>query len=390
MIHWLRISILFFLVLLALASCKPGKEDVIGFDNMTIDITGTETRGIVEETIAQRNCGGNAEVANEVQKSRLIEHVIEAQNGLAVNTNGRIEVAGSSIDLGATVARQLGRTYGTAETLSRSVTVKALPGTNMTHRIKQQEVWAVGVATVVINNNPIEIPFSFLDDFSLELIESTDMLDCPATKGATTNATNVADSASTQLIPPVEVTVQEVTRLVEVTRVQQPTATPTLLRATRTAVPPSATAYFSPKVTFSRPTEQNWDDIATLWQKVSYQDLKSPGVETYDLTIHSSDVYRWSFAWCALNSTRLNDILQPLTVSFLVDGRALPDNDLLQHDLTASDGWKCRYWSTVLSAGQSGETVELEVYYELSRSINDGKATYTAGNYHQVIRAGIR
>lgn len=75
---------------------------------------------------------------------------------------------------------------------------------------------------------------------------------------------------------------------------------------------------------------------------------------------------------------------------FLVDGRALPDNDLLQHDLTASDGWKCRYWSTVLSAGQSGETVELEVYYELSRSINDGKATYTAGSYHQVIRAGIR
>lgn len=140
MIYWLRISILFFLVLLALASCKPGKEDVIGFDNMKINITGTETRGIVEETITQCNCGGNAEVANEVQKSRLIEHVIEAQNGLAINTNGRIEVAGSSIDLGATVARQLGRTYGTAETLSRSVTVKALPGTNMTHRIKQQEV----------------------------------------------------------------------------------------------------------------------------------------------------------------------------------------------------------------------------------------------------------
>lgn len=197
----------------------------------------------------------------------------------------------------------------------------------------------MGIATVVINNNPIEIPFSFLDDFSLELIESTDMLDCPATKGAATNATNTADSTpTTQLIPPVEVTVQEVTRLIEVTRVQQPTVTPTFLRATRTAVPPSATAYFPPKVTFSRPTEQNWDDIVTLWQKVSYQDPKSPGVETYNLTIHSSDVYRWSFAWCALNSTRLNDILQPLTVSFLVDGRALPDNDLLQHDLTASAG----------------------------------------------------
>src|SRR5215211_511914 len=127
--------------------------------NIEIQITGSESRELGTETIPQPNCTGTAEVENLVERSRTVEHVMEVQNGVSVNANGQIGFAGTDIELGATVASQFGQSYGTSETLTRSITVKAKPGTNMQHVIKQMEIWKVGQAKISIGGQQTIIPF---------------------------------------------------------------------------------------------------------------------------------------------------------------------------------------------------------------------------------------
>ncbi|MCI0561679.1 MAG: hypothetical protein MN733_24585 [Nitrososphaera sp.] len=166
------------LIILALfVSCRPSSPPP-NPPLITVELTGTQARASYEETITQPNCGGSAEAENTVGRSRSIKYEIEVQHGLEVNANGQIGFAGTDIELGATVASQLGHSYGNEETLSRSVTVKASPRTNMVHRIKQEEVWQVGTATIVVGDSQMIVPFSFRHDFSVQLVDSYDRKDC--------------------------------------------------------------------------------------------------------------------------------------------------------------------------------------------------------------------
>mgnify|MGYP003378749101 FL=1 len=73
-----------------------------------------------------------------------------------------------------------------------------------------------------------------------------------------------------------------------------------------------------------------------------------------------------------------------------VNGEALPAGDILQHAVTESSGWYCRYWSTVVSRWPPGETVELAVDYSLTDDIHDGQNTYLRGDYRQVIQVQVK
>ena len=141
---------------------------------ITINFADTEAVELVSETVSQPNCDGTAEVENQVQKSRAIEHIIEASVGVSVNANGQIGFAGTDIELGLTVAEQLGTSYGTTETIAKSVTVKAKPGTSMQHVLKLTELWKVGTADVRVGNQETTIPFRFRHDFAIELVSSRD------------------------------------------------------------------------------------------------------------------------------------------------------------------------------------------------------------------------
>ena len=143
--------------------------------DIDIQITTSESKEISTEIVSQPNCTGAAEVENEVGKSRTIEYVMEVQNGASVNTNGQIGFAGTDVELGATVAAQFGHSYGSSDTLSRSITVKAPPGTNMQHVIRQMEVWQVGEATITVGGQQTIIPFKFRSDFAIELAESNQL-----------------------------------------------------------------------------------------------------------------------------------------------------------------------------------------------------------------------
>jgi hypothetical protein len=177
-----RFPSLVILLILFVTSCStppsPNQNGNNQGTNIEIQITGTESKELGTETISQPNCTGVAEVANTIEKSRTIEYVIEVQNGVSVNANGQVGFAGTDVELGATIASQFGQSYGTSETLTRSITVKANPSTNMQHIIRQAEIWKVGQAKISVGGQQTIIPFKFRSDFAIELTNSRDLKDC--------------------------------------------------------------------------------------------------------------------------------------------------------------------------------------------------------------------
>ena len=177
-----KISIVIIIILFALSSCgkaaqtiPPTQSSSLVIPTLVINITGTDVSEVTVETVSQPNCGGTAEVESNIEKSRSIQHVIETQNGIAVNANGQVGFAGTDVELGATIASQLGYSYGTVDNIARSLTVKAKPGTNMQHSIKQNEIWQVGTAKVIVGSQETTIPFRFRYDFNIELVGSEDL-----------------------------------------------------------------------------------------------------------------------------------------------------------------------------------------------------------------------
>lgn len=208
----------FFIALLfTLVACNnttPSREDLasitptsIPTSNYTVKIVGGTTPEFVqirEETVPQYNCGGNSEVESVVEKNRSIRHEIEVGSGLTVSAEGEVGIAGTGVKLGAEVASHLGFSYSVEENISRSLIVKARPGTNMTHVVKLIEIWEVGIAVVVIADEVYEIPFRVRNDFALELKESFEN-PCP-TPPTNNTETNESDNNANSELPLVEVT----------------------------------------------------------------------------------------------------------------------------------------------------------------------------------------
>lgn len=170
-----KLPSLLFLIIFFIASCGTPPSGQGGNNSnadIEIQMTGTESIELGTETISQPNCTGVAEVENTIEKSRTIQYVIEVQNGASVNANGQVGFAGTDVELGATIASQFGQSYGTSETLTRSITVKAKPETSMQHVIRQVEIWKVGQATISVGGQQKIIPFKFRSDFAIELVDS--------------------------------------------------------------------------------------------------------------------------------------------------------------------------------------------------------------------------
>ena len=208
-----------------------------------------------------------------------------------------------------------------------------------------------------------------------------------ATAVATTDGTGATDVAVTE--PPVTPE-----RAVVATKTAEPTATaeptvsaspPTLERPT-----PTAPAETPPKVIFTRPGAAEWDETPSVWGRIEFRDRQRPGTEVYSLTVNPREPLRWSFSWCAINSTLLDEILAPLNVAMGVDGTPLPSEFVLEHEVVESSGWVCRYWSTLMNDWRSGETVELAIEYTIVDDIFDGVDTYFRGDYSQVIFVEVR
>lgn len=146
--------------------------------NISVQILQTDRIQVEEQVVNQNNCGGSSEVENTTEKSRIVEHIINVEGEYQLTANGEVGLPGTNVELGVAVASSLGYSYGTSESITKSIIVKAQPGTNMAHRIKLVEIWDTGVANIKIDDQEFVIPFRFRRDFDVELIESTNLGDC--------------------------------------------------------------------------------------------------------------------------------------------------------------------------------------------------------------------
>ena len=157
---------------------------------------------------------------------------------------------------------------------------------------------------------------------------------------------------------------------------------------------PQATATHTPmpvrQVIAYSADEPTLHNLSSLWSLTAFRDLYAPGLQTYNVSITPTEDWQWSFAWCAIDSDTLQAILQPLTVTMLVDGMTLSNAVILQHQGVSNNRDQCYYWSTALTQWQPGAVVKLEIYYTLADAIDDGRQSYPAGQYQQVLFVNVR
>ncbi|MBN1874982.1 MAG: protein kinase [Anaerolineae bacterium] len=129
--------------------------------------------------------------------------------------------------------------------------------------------------------------------------------------------------------------------------------------------------------------------LTSIWNFTTFRDLMTPGTRTYEINVSPRDDLRWAFEWCATDESGLEVSLSPLVVQLLIDGVIVPGTDIFEGKKTTADGWKCHYWATALSGWQKDTSVQLEINYNLVKSVCDGKETYPAGEYRQIIYAYV-
>lgn len=179
-------------ILAMLAGCSPTaspagnaglSSSAQNYQVEIINLTEPVYETIRTESIDQPNCNGTGDVDNVVERTMGINHSIELGLGLTVDIDGKLELFGTGVDLGAAISSELGYQYGIIESISRSITVRAAPKTHVVHTVKLSEVWESGTARVISNGEAIDIPFRFRANFSIDLLESAPV-SCPTEQSA--------------------------------------------------------------------------------------------------------------------------------------------------------------------------------------------------------------
>lgn len=146
-----------------------------------------------------------------------------------------------------------------------------------------------------------------------------------------------------------------------------------------------------------RPTFAELDSAPNLWELAQYQDLKSPGIQQYRVTVETGDRWLWGFSWCAIDEVTLLEIVQPLSLEFyigeilgqisvlVVEKTPLEGQHILEYSEVLPNGWHCYVWRIFLDNWPVNETVILGIIYTLDSEIYDGLTSYPAGTYEQVM-----
>lgn len=206
------VAIYSIFILTIFAGCSPtappvGNEELPpntqNYQVEIINLTEPVYETIRTENIDQPNCNGTGDVDNIVERTMGINHSIEVGLGLAVDIDGKLELFGTGVDLGAAISSELGYQYGVTESISRSITVRAAPKTHVLHTVKLSEVWESGTARVTSNGQSIDIPFRFRANFSIDLVDSMPV-DCTTGQAINTQPvlqpTTVVNTASPNII----------------------------------------------------------------------------------------------------------------------------------------------------------------------------------------------
>jgi hypothetical protein len=167
------------------------------------------------------------------------------------------------------------------------------------------------------------------------------------------------------------------------TSVDMPTSTYTV--TVTTFFTPTETATLLPiaPLTIIQPVREDLDRVPIIY--VGYQDLSTPGTQSYKVNISSKLTYLWTYQWCARYSGTLDDNLDLINFYFYINDVLLSETDFLIFKGTSTNGWLCQRWATMLSGWKNTKNPTLTVLYNIPLPITDGVTTYPIGEYRHEI-----
>jgi hypothetical protein len=129
--------------------------------------------------VFQNNCGGTADASNVIERSQTIIYQAQVGNQVTVDVSGKANLPLlGEVEVGISLAHFYSVTYGKEESQTRSLTISARPGTNMSHLLQKVEYWEVGELVWEFGDGKVIYPYRFRKDFGIELAESKN-LGCP-------------------------------------------------------------------------------------------------------------------------------------------------------------------------------------------------------------------
>ncbi len=139
----------------------------------------------------------------------------------------------------------------------------------------------------------------------------------------------------------------------------------------------------------TQPTKSEASQSRSIWEGLNFRDLYQLGTNEYALTVKPSEKIRWRYNWCAIDKDTLINIMRPFSIKFRIDGMELNYIQIARTRAKSASGWECNYWTTLLSNWKENTSHVLEIEYVLDEPIFDGKLTYPAGTYRQVINVTV-
>jgi len=172
----ITLTVFLFLLMLA-AACAPTAAEPGLAPEIFITPGPPETILLSNEEIMQDNCNGGAMMSQTVERSYTVSRTLELGAAISVDAGGRAGIPGvGEVGVGAAVASHYNVSYGSEETVTRSVTVATEKGQHILHTVRQNMLWETGTLVVAGATDPI--PYRFRKDFSMEELPPAN-LGCP-------------------------------------------------------------------------------------------------------------------------------------------------------------------------------------------------------------------
>ena len=110
------------------------------------------------------------------------------------------------------------------------------------------------------------------------------------------------------------------------------------------------------------------------------KDYAKPGTLTYTVNITDEKPTYFSYGWCAVDDTTLQNNFQHINVSLYFNDKKLGSDVVHTLSFTTADNLHCGDFGVLISDWPNGE-YKLKAIATFNDKINDGMADYAAGDY---------
>lgn len=156
---------------------------------------------------------------------------------------------------------------------------------------------------------------------------------------------------------------------------------PGMIPLNRTATGPMPTMEKDGNKVIEVLTKNNYVRLETLAkEQYTEQDFAKPGTLTFTINIAGQKPTYFSYGWCAVDDTTLQNNFQHMDVSLYLNGAKLGSDVVHSLSFTSGNNLHCADFGVLITDWPNGEYT-LKAVATFNDKINDGMSDYAAGDY---------